>query len=104
VSVDETHVYFHPALLDGVPPELNQEILRFHETSFGPAGFVTPDDIHILERNQIAMRAQGNEWLFIGRGAHREKRFADGAVSGQFMDESHLRGLWRHYARLMSQS
>ena len=77
-------------------------MLRFHETSFGPAGFVAPDDMQIMERNQAALRATGDEWLFLGRGIHREHHLADGTVSGQFMDETQLRGLWRHYAHLMA--
>lgn len=103
VSVDETRVYYHPALLKGAPAEINQEILRFHETSFGPAGFVTPDDIEIFERNQAGLQAQGDEWLYIGRGLHRETKFADGGTSGHFMDEGQIRGMWRHYAWLMSE-
>ena len=76
VSVNETHVYYQPALLKGVPPEINQEIIRSHETSFGPAGFLSPDDIEVMERNQIGLQAKGNEWLFIGRGIHRENKLA----------------------------
>jgi fatty-acyl-CoA synthase len=102
ISVNETHVYYQPAMLKGVPPEINQEILRSHETSFGPAGFLSPDDIEIMERNQIGIQAQGNEWLFIGRGIHREEKLANGGTVGHDMDENHLRGLWRHYAHLMA--
>jgi phenylpropionate dioxygenase-like ring-hydroxylating dioxygenase large terminal subunit len=102
VSVDETNVYYQPALLKGAPDEINTELLRFHETSFGPAGFVAPDDMQIMERNQAALGARGDEWLFLGRGAHREQQLGDGATSGQFMDETQLRGLWRHYASLMA--
>jgi phenylpropionate dioxygenase-like ring-hydroxylating dioxygenase large terminal subunit len=102
VSAEETVVYYQPALLKGVPAEINREILRFHETSFGPAGFVTPDDIEIFERNQEALRARADEWLFLGRGAHREHPLADGGASGHFLDENHLRGMWHHYAQLMS--
>jgi hypothetical protein len=102
VSVDDTIVYYYPALLKGAPDEINAELLRFHETSFGAAGFVAPDDMQIMERNQAALQARGDEWLFLGRGAHRERRLADGGASGQFMDEAQLRGMWRHYARLMS--
>ncbi len=102
VSVDETNVYYQPAFLKGAPQEINEELLRFHETSLGPAGFVAPDDMQIMERNQAALRARGDEWLFLGRGAHRERRLDDGRASGQFMDETQLRGLWRHYAALMS--
>ena len=102
ISVDETHVYYQPAMLKGVSPEINQDILRSHETSFGPAGFLSPDDIEIMERNQIGVQAQGNEWLFIGRGIHREEKLADGGTRGQDMDENHLRGMWQHYANLMT--
>lgn len=104
VSVNETHVYYQPTLLKGVPPEINSEIIRSHETSFGPAGFLSPDDIEVMERNQIGLQARGNEWLFIGRGIHRENRLPDGGTVGHDMDENQLRGLWQHYARLMSQA
>jgi phenylpropionate dioxygenase-like ring-hydroxylating dioxygenase large terminal subunit len=102
VSVDETHVYYQPAMLKGAPPEINQQVLRFHETSFGPAGFLSPDDIEIMERNQLGIQAQANEWLFIGRGIHREERLAGGGTLGHDMDENQLRGLWRHYARVIN--
>jgi fatty-acyl-CoA synthase len=102
VSVDETNVYYQPAFLKGAPAEINEELLRFHETSFGPAGFVAPDDMQIMERNQAALGARGNEWLFLGRGAHRERQHEGGVTSGQFMDETQLRGMWRHYAVLMA--
>jgi fatty-acyl-CoA synthase len=101
VTVDETFVYYQPAILKGAPPEINQEILRFHETSFGPAGFLSPDDIEIMERNQIGVQAQGDDWLYIGRGIHREEKLSGGDTRGQDMDENHLRGLWGHYVHLM---
>jgi hypothetical protein len=54
-----------------------------------------------MERNQIGIQAQGNDASFIGRGMHREKRMPDGGTAGFTMDENHLRGMWRHYAKLM---
>jgi phenylpropionate dioxygenase-like ring-hydroxylating dioxygenase large terminal subunit len=104
VSAEETTVHYHPALLKDAPPEINQELLRHHEGFYGPAGFLVPDDFQIMERNQAGLRAQGDEWLFLGRGMHREKRLEDGGSSGYAMDENHLRGMWRHYADLMSRS
>jgi phenylpropionate dioxygenase-like ring-hydroxylating dioxygenase large terminal subunit len=101
VSVDETYVYYQPMFLKGVPPEINEMRLRLHEFGFGPAGFISPDDIEIMERNQIGIQAQGNDTSFIGRGIHREKAMADGGTAGFTMDENHLRGMWRHYAKLM---
>lgn len=102
VSVDETTVHYYPALLKGARAEINRELLRQHEGFFGPAGFLVPDDFQIMERNQLGLQALGDEWLFLGRGVHREKRFEDGGSSGYAMDENHLRGMWRHYADLMS--
>jgi fatty-acyl-CoA synthase len=102
VSVDETFVYYHPMLLQGVAPEINEARLREHEFGFGPAGFISPDDIEVMERNQIGVQAQGNDWQYIGRGLHRVKEMSGGGTAGYTMDENHLRGMWQHYARLMN--
>ncbi len=101
VSVDETFVYYQPVTLDGAPQEINEERLRSHEFMFGAAGFISPDDIEIMERNQIALNAAGNEWLFIGRGAHRDTILPDGGSTGFTMDENHIRAFWKHYAGVM---
>jgi len=101
VSPDETFVYYQPVLLEGAPDEINTERLRMHEFMFGAAGFISPDDIEIMERNQIALQAAGNDWLFIGRGVHRDKILPDGGSTGFTMDENHIRGFWKHYAGVM---
>ena len=88
-------------MLKGVPGEINAARLSDHQFMFGSAGFVSPDDVEIMERNQIGMKAVGDDWLFIGRGEHRERDMPDGGRSGFTMDETHLRGFWRHYASLM---
>lgn len=102
VSVGETYVYYQPMLLKGVAPEVNEARLREHEFGFGPAGLISPDDIEIMERNQLGVQAQGNDWQFVGRGMHRDKILPDGGSAGYTMDECHLRGMWQHYGRLMS--
>jgi fatty-acyl-CoA synthase len=89
-------------MLDGVPPEINEERLRMHEFMFGAAGFISPDDIEIMERIQTAVNAGGNEWLFIGRGEHRDKIYPDGGSTGYTMDENHIRGFWKHYSGVMN--
>jgi phenylpropionate dioxygenase-like ring-hydroxylating dioxygenase large terminal subunit len=101
VSVNETFVHYQPMLLEGAPAEINAERLRMHEFMFGAAGFISPDDIEIMERSQVALNAGGNEWLFIGRGEHRDKMLADGGSTGYTMDENHIRGFWKHYAGVM---
>ena len=72
---------YQPMFLKGAPDEINEMRLRMHEFGFGPAGFISPDDIEIMERNQIGMQAQGNDFSFIGRGIHREKSMSDGGTS-----------------------
>jgi fatty-acyl-CoA synthase len=102
VDVGLTFVYSQPVQLKGVDDAINEEILRSHETNFGPAGFLSPDDLEIMERSQIALDREGQDWLFIGRGIHRERRLAGGGSIGHCMDENHLRGFWRHYSNLMT--
>jgi phenylpropionate dioxygenase-like ring-hydroxylating dioxygenase large terminal subunit len=103
VSVDETYVYYQPMLLKGAPPEINEARLREHEFGFGPAGLISPDDIEIMERNQAGLQARGSDWQFIGRGLHRDTILPDGGATGYTMDECHIRGMWQHYGRLMSE-
>jgi phenylpropionate dioxygenase-like ring-hydroxylating dioxygenase large terminal subunit len=104
VSVEETYVYYQPMFLKGVPQEINSGRLRFHEFGFGPAGFISPDDIDIMERNQLGIQARGNDRSFIGRGLHRDRISPDGGASGYTMDECHLRGMWQHYRALMREA
>ena len=103
VSVNETFAYYHPVFLKGAPEEINVARLREHEFGYGPAGFISPDDIEIMERNQLGIQAQGDDWLFIGRGAHRTRTLPDGSTAGYTMDENHIRGMWQHYTALMSE-
>jgi len=102
INVGETYVYYHPVLLKGAPEEINAARLREHEFGFGPAGFISPDDIEIMERNQIGVQARGNDWQHIARGLHRVRQMPGGGTAGYTMDENHLRGMWQHYARVMS--
>lgn len=101
VSVDRTHSYYFPVMLKGAPAEINEARLSDHEFMFGSAGFVSPDDVEIMERNQLGMQARGDDRLYIGRGMHRERAMPDGGRSGMTRDETHLRGFWRHYVSLM---
>lgn len=103
VGVEETAVSYQPALMKGAPEEINTARLREHEEVFGPAGFLSADDLEICERNQIGVKAQVEEWLLISRGLNREEVRADGVCVGYGTDEGQLRGLWRHYKEVMLQ-
>ncbi len=103
VSAGETSIYYQPALLKGVSAEINTARLREHEWFFGPAGFGSPDDLDIFERQQLALQARANEWLVLRRGLHRERVEEGGIRTGHIADEGHVRGIWRHYQQLMLQ-
>ena len=103
VSASETSVYYQPALLRGVPAEINTARLREHEWFFGPAGFGSPDDVEIFERQQLALQARVNEWLLLRRGLHRERLEEGGVRTSHIADEGHIRGIWQHYQQLLMQ-
>ena len=102
ISPRETYVYYNPTTLKGAPEEVNLERLRHQERSYGPGGFISADDLEICERNQLGMEARVDEWLELKRGLHREKVSSDGVTLGYGTDESNLRGMWRHYKKVMS--
>ena len=59
------------------------------------------DDAEMYERTQMGVRMRNPEWLFLGRGKHRERRDADGFLIGDNTDEVPSRGIWRHYRATM---
>jgi phenylpropionate dioxygenase-like ring-hydroxylating dioxygenase large terminal subunit len=101
VSVDETIVYYYPAMLKGAPDEMNQRRLAETYLIHGPAGRVAPDDFEAYERNQEGFRARVNEWLVLKRGLGRESRESAGTIAGHETDETTQRGIWRHYREVM---
>ncbi|HEV8713129.1 MAG TPA: aromatic ring-hydroxylating dioxygenase subunit alpha, partial [Candidatus Binatia bacterium] len=103
MSASETAISYQPAFLTGVPAEINTARLREHEWFFGPAGFGSPDDLDIFERQQLALQARLSEWLVLRRGLHRERLEEGGIKTGHIADEGHVRGIWQHYRQLMMQ-
>ncbi|HMN80102.1 MAG TPA: aromatic ring-hydroxylating dioxygenase subunit alpha, partial [Burkholderiaceae bacterium] len=59
------------------------------------------DDAEMYERTQVGVQMRNPEWLYLGRGKHRERRDADGFLIGDNTDEVPTRGIWRHYRALM---
>ena len=81
----------------GLPEEVNRRQLRRFEGGFGPAGMVEPDDSAVWERLQEGLEAGDPEWAILERGSER-----DGSGEGRLLDETALRGFWRHYRSLMT--
>ena len=103
IAVDEV-VQHSTALQFKGAPDLNRRMRQQTMGSVGPAGLLLADDTEMYERNQRGIAVRRPEWVFLGRGTHRERRDADGFRIGHSTDEVPSRGIWRHYQGLMETS
>jgi phenylpropionate dioxygenase-like ring-hydroxylating dioxygenase large terminal subunit len=85
-------------------PDLNRRMRQQTMGSVGPAGLLLADDSEMYERTQRGVHATDTDWIYLGRGEHRERRDGDGFRTGHATDEVPSRGIWRHYRALMEQS
>ena len=100
LAVDETVQHVTALQFKGAP-DLNRRLRQQTMGSVGPAGFLLADDAEMYERTQMGTQFKSPEWLYLGRGKHRERRDEQGFVIGDNTDEVPSRGIWRHYKRLM---
>lgn len=102
LAADRSETVVYPALLEGVPDSINADRLRAHEGFHGPAGFGTPDDYEIFERNQVGLQYRPAPWVLLSRGLNDERIRDDGARVGNITDETTQRGQLREWRRVMS--
>jgi phenylpropionate dioxygenase-like ring-hydroxylating dioxygenase large terminal subunit len=103
IAVDRTEVALYPTLIVGAPSETNARRLRVHEESFGPGGFVGPDDAEVaMVRVQEGLQAKPADWVLLARGLHREKLDERGVRTCHITDEAGQRALYRQWKRLMA--
>ena len=100
LSVNETVQHVTALQFKGVP-DLNRRLRQQTMGSVGPAGFLLADDAEMYERTQLGVHSRNPEYLFLGRGRHRERRDENGFLIGDATDETPSRGIWRHYRTLM---
>lgn len=100
LSVNETVQHVTALQFKGAP-DLNRRMRQQTMGSVGPAGFLLADDAEMYERTQMGVQMRKPEWLFLGRGKHRERRDEQGFLIGDATDETPTRGIWRHYRALM---
>ncbi len=100
LAVDET-VQHATALQFKGAPDLNRRMRQQTMGSVGPAGFLLADDAEMYERTQMGVQMKSPEWLYLGRGKHRERRDENGYLIGDATDEVPTRGIWRHYRAVM---
>ncbi|WBY03034.1 Rieske 2Fe-2S domain-containing protein [Ramlibacter tataouinensis] len=100
LSVDETVQHVTALQFKGAP-DLNRRMRQQTMGSVGPAGFLLADDAEMYERSHLGVQELNPEWVFLGRGTHREQRDADGYVVGNVTDEVPSRGMWQFHRSLM---
>ncbi|MGB3488990.1 MAG: aromatic ring-hydroxylating dioxygenase subunit alpha [Xanthobacteraceae bacterium] len=100
ISVDESIQHVTALQFKGAP-DFNRRMRQQTMGSVGPAGFLLADDTEMYERNQRGLSIRDPEWLFLNRGAHRERRDENGFLVGHATDDLPSRGIWRHYKSLM---
>lgn len=100
LSVDHTVQHVTAIQFKGAP-DINRRLRQQTMGSVGPAGFLLADDAAMYERTQLGVQASNPEWLYLGRGRHRERLDENGYRIGDATDETPSRGIWRHYKSLM---
>lgn len=102
ISPGKSHLYQHPAMLEGVPDEINVQRLSRHEAAYGAAGFVMSDDFEVFARTQRSAESMPNDWLKVSRGVGHELPHEKGGVYSHVTDETGIRGMWHQYVKDMS--
>jgi phenylpropionate dioxygenase-like ring-hydroxylating dioxygenase large terminal subunit len=100
LAADDTIQHVTALQLKGAP-DMNRRLRQQTMGSVGPAGFLLADDSEMYERTQRGVAQRQPEWLFLGRGTHRERVDANGHRVAHVTDEVPQRGIWRHYEKLM---
>ncbi|GAC1419230.1 MAG: aromatic ring-hydroxylating dioxygenase subunit alpha [Burkholderiaceae bacterium] len=100
LAVDETVQHVTALQFKGAP-DLNRRMRQQTMGSVGPAGFLLADDAEMYERSHRGVQAKNPEWLYLGRGTHRERIDENGYQIGDATDEVPSRGLWQYYRSLM---
>jgi phenylpropionate dioxygenase-like ring-hydroxylating dioxygenase large terminal subunit len=103
VGVEDTIQHVTALQFKGAP-DFNRRMRQQTMGSVGPAGILLADDSEMYERTQRGIQASKADWIYLGRGEHRQRRDADGFLVSHATDEVPSRGIWRHYQSLMEQA
>lgn len=102
LAANRTVIAQYPATLEGVPDEINEQRLRKHEWFFSPAGFGSPDDYEVFERNQVGLAAEHQPTVVLSRGLGDEVSLGERVTEGAYSDEVTQRGQLARWAELMT--
>jgi hypothetical protein len=100
LSVGETVQHVTALQFKGAP-DFNRRLRQQTMGSVGPAGFLLADDAEMYERSHRGVQEKNPEWVYLGRGSHRERTDDHGYRIGHATDDLCSRGMWQHYRSLM---
>ena len=100
LNVNETVQHVTALQFKGAP-DFNRRLRQQTMGSVGPAGFLLADDAEMYERSHRGVQEKKPEWVYLGRGSHRERTDEKGFRIGHATDDLCSRGMWQHYRSLM---
>ncbi|MFA7556200.1 MAG: aromatic ring-hydroxylating dioxygenase subunit alpha [Hydrogenophaga sp.] len=100
LNVNETVQHVTALQFKGAP-DFNRRLRQQTMGSVGPAGFLLADDAEMYERSHRGVQEKNPEWVYLGRGSHRERTDEQGFRIGHATDDLCSRGMWQYYRSLM---
>jgi phenylpropionate dioxygenase-like ring-hydroxylating dioxygenase large terminal subunit len=101
LAVDRTAVYTYSFRLRGAPGKMFRDTVAFANVVNGAGSPVLTDDLDVYGRVQRGLAAQGNDWVYLGRGAGADVEDREATRRGATgTSEIHIRNqfaAWRHY-------
>ena len=101
IAHNRTEVTLAPALLKGVPDEINTQRIRQFEAFYSPHGGGIHDDIEMFNRVFEGLQCAQDPWLLFKRGIHREEQAEDGTTVAHVTDELPQRAMYRYWKERM---
>jgi len=93
-AVDYTEIQEWALAPKGENPELRALRIHNNNVQIGPAGFVSPDDVEVLEQTQVGLQNPEMEWIDNSRGMSLRRALSS--------DEQQMRGMHRHWHKAMT--
>jgi len=103
LAVDRTVVYAYSFRLRGAPEQMWRDTVAFANVVNGTGSPVLTDDLEVYERTQHGLRAQGADWVYLGRGEGADVPESDGTLRGRTgTSEIHIRNAFAAWLEYMT--
>ncbi|MBV5295610.1 MAG: Rieske 2Fe-2S domain-containing protein [Curvibacter lanceolatus] len=88
----------------GAPDLLHERAMTYNRLVFSPMSIVAHDDIHLFESVQQGLKAEGNEWVSLHRGATGEAEAVSGTTPCKGTSEMLMRNQFQAWAKFMAET